>query len=172
MLKDKEPTYQFNPIIQQPFQPMQSVPGMPMPMPQAQQAPYRTSTGSFSLSATALSKNLAGQSPTPLSPSLLDSPPSSDPLSSPDPSSPLSQSPSDSSASLYSSPSTTQSMAYQQTKPTFAFCETFLGLTVPALRWLIKFNYEIKGYRLPDGTITLKLYLKSLDMLLVDDASD
>lgn len=43
---------------------------------------------------------------------------------------------------------------------------------MPALRWLIKFNYETKGYRLPDGTITLELYLKSLNMLLIDDASD
>lgn len=63
-------------------------------------------------------------------------------------------------------------MAYQQTGPTFAFCGTFSGLTIPAARWLTKFNHEMKGYRLPDGTIDPGLYLESLNMLLTDDASD
>lgn len=49
--KDKQPIYQFNPIVQQPFQPMQTVPGMPQPNQFV--PPYRASGGSSSLSASA-----------------------------------------------------------------------------------------------------------------------
>ena len=63
-------------------------------------------------------------------------------------------------------------MAYQQTGPTFAFCGTFSGASVPASRWLPKFNHEMKGYRTSDGTVPPDIYLESLSILLTDDAAD
>ena len=63
-------------------------------------------------------------------------------------------------------------MAYQQTGPTFALCGTFSGTSIPASRWLIKFNHEMKGYRDQEGVIPPDTYLESLNMLLTDDAAE
>ena len=64
-------------------------------------------------------------------------------------------------------------MAYRQQGPTFAICGTFSGTNgVPASRWLVKYNHEMKGYKTEDGSIPADTYLEFLNVLLTDDAAD
>lgn len=61
-------------------------------------------------------------------------------------------------------------MTYQQMRFIFIIYGIFFEIIVSTSRWLIKFNYEMKGYRDLDETIVSDVYLESLHMLFNDDA--
>jgi hypothetical protein len=62
--------------------------------------------------------------------------------------------------------------AYQQSGPTFAFCDTFSGTgNVSVARWLKCLEHELSGYKV-NGIINSNTYLDSLNVLLTDDAAE
>ncbi|MCJ1352844.1 MAG: hypothetical protein MMC33_002828 [Icmadophila ericetorum] len=55
--------------------------------------------------------------------------------------------------------------------PTFTFCSTFSGKNGQSgQRWLQKFEYEHERYLVAGSRITPEIYLRTVDMLLVEDA--
>jgi hypothetical protein len=64
-------------------------------------------------------------------------------------------------------------IVYQMIGSIFAFCEIFSDIeNISASRWLMKYEHEMSDYKQQDDRISSNKYLSSLNMLLIDEATE